>query len=146
MIIIILSARIRRAKQPLMMALDLTIASLYAWKFTFAKDIDHRVGCCRPLHANMSLAGWYPSTSCQTAQKTDCTLVACQSSFQVLVPTLCVRATRTTCARIPIISQSSPCPLPPHPYCPPPRSLLRCPPHLLCSHCSPPHPRCHSQK
>jgi hypothetical protein len=32
------------------------IASFHAF-FTFAKDIDHRVGCCRPLHANMSLAG-----------------------------------------------------------------------------------------
>jgi hypothetical protein len=88
--------------------------------FTFAKDIDHRVGCCRPPHANMSPAGWYPSKSYQTDQKTDCTLVAFQSSFQVLVPTLCLRATRTTCACIPIISQSSPCPLPPHPHCPPP--------------------------
>jgi hypothetical protein len=29
----------------------------------FAKDIDHRVGCCLPLHANMSLAGWHPSNS-----------------------------------------------------------------------------------
>ena len=92
-----------------------------SWKFTFAKGIDQRVGCCRPLHANMSLlAGWYPSKSCQTAQKTDCTV--CMSKFQVLVPTLCLRATRTPFAHISIISHSSPYPFPPHPHCPPPCS------------------------
>jgi hypothetical protein len=35
---------------------DLTTASLHA-QVTFAKDNDHRMGGCRPLHANMSLAG-----------------------------------------------------------------------------------------
>jgi hypothetical protein len=68
----------------------------------YCKDIDHRVGCCRPLHANMSLAGWYPSKSCPTAQKTDCTLLAkahSKFSFQ-----LCVCA---QLAQLVLASQSS---------------------------------------
>ena len=51
-----LSAQIRKAIQPLMW--PRTLPLLHYMHKNFAKDIDHRVGCCRPLHAYMSLAGW----------------------------------------------------------------------------------------
>ena len=95
--IIVLSAQIRRAKQPLMWPQTSPLLH-YVHKSYFCKRYWPQGGLLPPFACKQEPGRLVPpSKSCQTAQKKNWLHSSC--SFQVLIPNLCLRATYTIWAQ-----------------------------------------------